>query len=125
MKRLAKWFAGPALVALVAAVAVFVPGAQSATSQTRTYYLAADEVAWDYAPSGINQITGQPFDEEAGVFVARGRDRIGKVYRKALYREYTDGTFATLKPVDPRWQHLGTLGPVIRAEVGDVIVVVF
>jgi FtsP/CotA-like multicopper oxidase with cupredoxin domain len=93
--------------------------------QTRTYYIAADEVAWDYAPSGIDQIAGEPFGDEENVFVASGRDRIGKTYLKALYREYTDATFTTLKPVPAEWQHLGTLGPVIRAEVGDTIVVHF
>ncbi len=99
--------------------------AAAVTAQTRTYYIAADEVAWDYAPSGINQITGEPFGEEENVFVARGRDRIGRVYLKALYREYTDASFATLKPRRPAWAHLGTLGPLIRAEVGDTIVVHF
>jgi hypothetical protein len=28
---------------------------------TRTYYIAADEVEWDYAPGGSNPITGMPF----------------------------------------------------------------
>jgi FtsP/CotA-like multicopper oxidase with cupredoxin domain len=93
--------------------------------QTRHYYIAADEVAWDYAPSGLNQITGEPFGEEENVFVAGGRDRIGKVYLKALYREYTDDSFATLKERPAAWAHLGTLGPVVRAEVGDTIVVHF
>ena len=93
--------------------------------QTRHYYIAADEVAWDYAPSGLNQITGEPFAEEENVFVAGGRDRIGKVYLKALYREYTDDSFATLKERPAAWAHLGTLGPVVRAEVGDTIVVHF
>jgi FtsP/CotA-like multicopper oxidase with cupredoxin domain len=109
-------------------VAVLVGHAKPAaagTAETRTYYVAADEVAWDYAPSGINQITGEPFGEEENVFVAGGRDRIGKVYLKALYREYTDSSFATLKPRPPEWRHLGTLGPLIRAEVGDTIVVHF
>ena len=102
-----------------------VTGASAEAVQTRHYYIAADEVAWDYAPSGINQITGEPFGEEENVFVASGRDRIGKVYLKALYREYTDETFTSLEPRPPEWEHLGTLGPVIRAEVGDTIVVHF
>ena len=46
-------------------------------------------------------------------------------YIKALYREYTDGTFTHLKQIPPQWQHLGILGPVIHAEVGDTIKVVF
>lgn len=93
--------------------------------RTRTSYLAAEDVDWDYAPSGTNQITGEPFDEAAAVFVGGGEDRIGRIYRKARYRAYTDDTFATPAAVDPAWEHLGLLGPVIRAEVGDAIEVVF
>lgn len=92
---------------------------------TRTYYIAADEVLWDYAPSGINQITGEPFGPVENTFVAPGRDRIGSKYWKVLYREYTDGSFSTLKPVSPEWAHLGALGPVVRGAVDDVIVIVF
>ncbi|HVN10467.1 MAG TPA: hypothetical protein VMT69_00105 [Kineosporiaceae bacterium] len=33
-------------------------GTFSPRGVTRTYYIAADEVAWDYAPTGRNQITG-------------------------------------------------------------------
>ncbi len=112
-----------AFVIVLAAAMKYVP--QAAAGTTRHYYIAADEVAWDYAPSGINQITGEEFDDEANVFVQSGRNRIGRVYLKALYREYTDETFTTLKPVPPEWDHLGALGPVIRAEVGDTIMVHF
>ena len=52
-------------------------------------------------------------------------DRIGSTYIKALYREYTDDTFSELKPRISEWQHLGTLGPMIHAEVCDTIKVVF
>jgi len=31
--------------------------------KTRTYYVAADEVNWDYAPSGRDEAMGHPFDE--------------------------------------------------------------
>jgi hephaestin len=92
---------------------------------TRTYFIAADEVQWDYAPLGFNNITGEPFDEAANVFVQNGPDRIGSKYIKALYREYTDGSFTRLKPRPAEWNHLGFLGPVIRAAVGDAIVVNF
>jgi FtsP/CotA-like multicopper oxidase with cupredoxin domain len=91
----------------------------------RNYFIAADEVIWDYAPTGINQITGQPFGEQENVFVQQGPDRIGRRYIKALYREYTDGTFHTLRQRPTGWQHLGFLGPLIRAVVGDQIHVVF
>jgi hypothetical protein len=29
--------------------------------QTRTYYIAADELDWDYAPSGTDQIHGEKY----------------------------------------------------------------
>ena len=46
-----------------------LPGAQAQTppaglnGKTRTYYVAADEVNWDYAPSGRDEAMGMPFDE--------------------------------------------------------------
>jgi hypothetical protein len=85
---------------------------------TRTYYISADEVRWDYAPTGRNQITGRPFDDVADVFVTRGRGAPGPPTAR-LYRGYTDGTFThrAVRPADER--HLGVLGPVIGAEVGD------
>jgi hephaestin len=92
---------------------------------TRMYFIAADEVTWDYAPLGFNRITGEPFDETANVFLANGPDRIGRKYVKAIYREYTDGNFNRLKPRPEQWNHLGFLGPVIRATVGDSILVHF
>ena len=30
--------------------------------KTRTYYIAADEVEWDYAPGGVNKMMGMKFD---------------------------------------------------------------
>jgi hypothetical protein len=102
-----------------------VGASQRSQSTTHTYYIAADEVAWDYAPSGLDQITGRPFDEIGRIFMQSGPDRIGRVYKKALYREYTDETYTTLKPRPPEWEHLGFLGPLVRAEVGDTIRVVY
>ena len=92
--------------------------------KTRTYYVAAEEVDWNYAPLGINGMTGKPFEGRANVFVKRGPDRIGSTYRKARYREYTDDTFTTPKQRPPEQEYLGLLGPVLRAEVGDTIRVV-
>jgi hypothetical protein len=108
----------------------FVFKTQAYTPVTRTYYMAADEVEWDYAPTGMNQITGEEFGSgtwvlDENIFVGQGPDRIGRVYTKCLYREYTNANFDSLKPVPPEWQHLGTLGPVIRGVVGDTLVVVF
>ena len=93
--------------------------------KTRTYYISADQVDWDYAPLGTNEITGEPFDEVADTYVKNGPGRIGSKYEKCLYRGYTDGSFThrVARPAGERY--LGLLGPVIRAEVGDTIKVVF
>lgn len=90
---------------------------------TRTYFIAAEEVLWDYAPSyPVNPMHNGEFTEEEKVFVEGNKaDRIGHQYHKARYVEYTDGTFAKPKERPPEWQHLGILGPVIRANVGDTI----
>lgn len=95
--------------------------------QTRTYFIAADEVNWNYAPSGMNMITGIPLsnDSTASVYTISGKDRIGSTYLKCLYRGYTDATFSKKQQDDENWEHLGILGPVIHAEVGDTIKVVF
>jgi FtsP/CotA-like multicopper oxidase with cupredoxin domain len=115
------------LLGLMVGVSAFIPSTLRGgpTGQTRTYYIAADEVTWDYAPGGVNQITGKPFGDAESQWVARGPHRLGKVLKKALYREYTDATFTQLKPRPKVWEHLGFLGPLLRAEVGDTIQVVF
>ena len=97
----------------------------SLVSKIRTYYVAADEVDWDYAPGGINRMMGMKFEGYSTVFTEQGPHRIGTVYRKAIYREYTDETFAHLKARAPEWQHAGILGPILRAEVGDTIRILF
>jgi len=96
-----------------------------ANAAERIYFIAADELTWDYAPANQDLMMGMAFDEDGKVFVERQRDRIGKVYWKAVYREYTDAGFKTLKSRPKEWEHLGILGPVIRGEVGDTIKVIF
>ncbi len=90
--------------------------------QVREYWIAADEVYWDFAPSfPINLMSGQEFSEDQRVFV---EDGIGRIYKKALYRKYTPG-WGELVPRPPEELHLAALGPIIRGEVGDTIVVHF
>ncbi|RKP23330.1 Cupredoxin, partial [Syncephalis pseudoplumigaleata] len=90
----------------------------------RNYYVAAEEVVWDYAPSNEDRIRGLRFEdsEVARISTVNGPGRIGHKYRKALYYAYTDTTY-TQRVARPDW--LGSLGPVIRAEVGDIIRVWF
>jgi len=94
-------------------------------ARVRTYYVAAEETEWDYAPLGIDIMTGQPFEGTSAAYTQPGPNHIGHIYRKAIYREYTDGTFAIRKPRAQQDDYLGLLGPILRAEVGDTIKVVF
>ncbi|KAJ6664911.1 hypothetical protein lerEdw1_005883 [Lerista edwardsae] len=93
-----------------------------AQAATRIYYIGIVEENWDYAPSGKNLITGQTLteDEEAILYVKRGADRIGRVYKKAIFKRFTDGTYTQEIPKPP-W--LGFLGPVLRAEERDTFII--
>lgn len=112
------------VAALLAGLAQLAP-AQSPPGKVRTYYIAADEVNWNYAPGGRDEAMGQPFDALQQGFTESGPHQIGRIYKKAVYREYTDDTFSALKKRSPDDAYLGLLGPVLRAEVGDTIRVVF
>lgn len=118
-----------AVAALLAACAIPERSSPPAADGgiTRTYYIAAETVLWDYAPSyPTNRTTGAAFTDDKKVFVeGNGKDRIGRIYQKARYIEYTDERFSTVKERPPEWEHLGLLGPVIVANVGDTIEVVF
>jgi manganese oxidase len=105
---------------------------EAAAGSVRTYYIGVEKVFWDYAPSGMNQIKNISLDadEDAAVFTKPGKDRVGRKYLKLQYVEYTNSTFSKRKrDVDPvyrkRWEHLGIVGPLLHAEVGDTIRVTF
>ena len=80
---------------------------------TREYWIAAEKVVWNYAPSGKNLIRA-----EMGLGVW------GKVlsYHKYRYIQYTDNTYMT-QVEQPEW--MGILGPQLRAVEGDSIKVHF
>jgi FtsP/CotA-like multicopper oxidase with cupredoxin domain len=90
-------------VALVSGVVAVYSTSRPAAPAVRTYYIAADEVTADLA-SGADPATR---------------------YVNARYREYTDATFSHPKPRPAGWEHLAFLGPLIRADVGDTIRIVF
>ncbi|XP_069419048.1 ceruloplasmin isoform X1 [Ovis canadensis] len=94
----------------------------------RHYYIAAEEVIWNYAPSGIDAFTKENLrapGSASEAFFEQGPTRIGGSYKKLVYREYTDASFSNQKERGPEEEHLGILGPVIAAEVGDTIRVTF
>lgn len=75
--------------------------------KVRNFYITAEEVIWDYA----SQSDSKP-----------STHTLGTKYYKALYYEYTDITF-TKKKEKYKWQ--GNMGPILKAEVGETIVVHF
>jgi len=77
-----------AAVAGALLVCLAMPAAGAAE---RTYYIAADEIVWDYAPSyPVSPLTGEPFTKEESIFLRQSENRIGRKYLKAVYREYTE-----------------------------------
>ncbi|XP_048258570.1 hephaestin-like protein [Haliotis rufescens] len=99
-------------------VLTLVPGCRAVE---RVFYIAAVEREWDYAPTGRNIINPQD-QGTADKYLVNGRNRIGGVYTKTIYRSYTDATYRTEIP-SPPW--LGLYGPIIRGEIGDTITVHF
>jgi hypothetical protein len=129
-----------------------IPG----TTNTRTYYIAAQMEYWDYAPryirshslwqdrsnplpffSQMNQITGEAVGSTIydAFLVANSRANgatvtgtLGRLSWTARYWQYPNENFNYNEAVRTHpapFEHLGILGPLIRAEVGDKIVVVF
>uniref|UniRef100_A0A8C8AKI2 ferroxidase n=1 Tax=Otus sunia TaxID=257818 RepID=A0A8C8AKI2_9STRI len=97
-------------------------------SHKRRYYIAAEEVLWNYGPDGYDKFTGQGLNatgSESAIYFTQGTDRIGGQYWKVRYVEYTDATFSEKKILSEDMKHLGILGPVIKAEVGDTVLVTF
>lgn len=113
-----------AVVVIGALAGVVALAAPVRGGTTHTYYIAADEVEWDYAPSGRDEMMGHAIDS-VEMSVTNGPAGIASRFLKARYREYTDSSFHTLKPIPPEWAHLGIMGPLLRAAVGDTIRVVF
>jgi manganese oxidase len=113
-RRASGWFRLACIVFLVATIAPAAPkkAAAPVPGKTREYYIAAEEVTWDFAPSGRDLLYNRPIP----------KPYTNTVYPKMRYIEYTDGTFSVKKP-QPEW--LGILGPIIRAEVGDTVIVHF
>jgi multicopper oxidase len=95
------------------AFCLLICSASAGFAVTRHYYIAAEDVPWNYAPSGMNLLRALPVPRPWNAKLE---------WPKTRFIEYTDDTFTTKKP-QPEW--LGILGPIIRAEVGDEVDVTF
>ena len=102
------WVIGTILLGILAALAPLLFASGPATAkvsaavtyvpQTRTYYIAADEVEWNYAPTRQKPDHRQAVRRRAAIFVKQGPDGSARTYIKSLYREYTDASSRHLKP---------------------------
>uniref|UniRef100_A0A8B9FMQ9 ferroxidase n=3 Tax=Psittaciformes TaxID=9223 RepID=A0A8B9FMQ9_9PSIT len=84
------------------------------------YFIAAEEVTWDYAPNIPDSLDRHYKAQHLDNF----SNLIGKKYKKAIFRQYTDASF-TKRLENPRPKETGILGPVIRAQLHDNVKVVF
>uniref|UniRef100_A0A8B9X3X9 ferroxidase n=1 Tax=Bos mutus grunniens TaxID=30521 RepID=A0A8B9X3X9_BOSMU len=108
------------------------PGHQANPHQryqaARIYYIMAEEMEWDYCPDRSWELEWHNQSEKDSyghIFLSNKDGLLGSRYKKAVFREYTDGTFRVQRPRTGSEEHLGILGPLIRGEVGDILTVVF
>uniref|UniRef100_A0A9J8AAU2 Coagulation factor VIII, procoagulant component n=1 Tax=Cyprinus carpio carpio TaxID=630221 RepID=A0A9J8AAU2_CYPCA len=93
-------------------------GIRSTESRFRSYYIAAEEIMWDY---GINKPAQLIKPRE----VRRGMRKYFPAYKKVVFRAYQDRDFKHPIKRGELDEHLGIMGPVLKAEINDVLTVVF
>ncbi|XP_028272452.1 coagulation factor VIII [Parambassis ranga] len=91
---------------------------RSGNIRLRNYYIAAEEITWDYGIKTPPQFI-DPRD------MRRGMRKFLPEYKKVVFRAYTNQDFQ--HPVDRRelQEHLGIMGPFIRTEINDLLTVTF
>ncbi|XP_034037066.1 coagulation factor VIII isoform X2 [Thalassophryne amazonica] len=84
-------------------------------SKTRKYYIAAEEITWDYAPHL------KPTDSElqSGYFLSSPR-QLDYKYKKVVFVEFRDASFTKRKKSD-----VTLLGPLLKGEVNDQFHITF
>jgi hypothetical protein len=88
------------------------PSASRSKAHVREYFIAAEQVEWDYAPSGLELMHGAEVPYPWGLH---------RRATKTRYVEYTDGTFSQRKPQP---ESLGILGLIMSrktARAGDPV----
>jgi hypothetical protein len=105
--RLRRFGVVPATLGLLAIGAMVsvdhVQASSAADGDTRTYYIAADPVDWDYAPSGKG-LLGRAFDANAPTYLDGGADRIGHVYRKSIVWSMLSRDFSLISKILERYR---------------------
>ena len=99
----------------------------------REVFVQAEEVDWDYAPLngstcgpafGTSAEPWLPFEPGSPLFAAgNGTLSLGRKIKKAMFVKYQDSSYSIRTPRDPSEAYLGILGPTLRANVGDTIII--
>ncbi|XP_026530402.1 coagulation factor VIII [Notechis scutatus] len=88
------------------------------TGKIRPYYIAAVEVTWDYGGS-----IPSPYLRDSDPRTSWRK--LSRSYKKVVFQEYFDSSFTRQIVRGELDEHLGILGPFIRGQVEDTIVVTF
>ncbi|ETE61422.1 Coagulation factor VIII, partial [Ophiophagus hannah] len=88
------------------------------TGKIRPYYIAAVEVTWDYGGS-----IPSPYLRDNDPRTSWRK--LSRSYKKVVFQEYFDSSFTRQIVRGELDEHLGILGPFIRGQVEDTIVVTF
>ncbi|KFQ02416.1 Coagulation factor VIII, partial [Leptosomus discolor] len=91
-------------------------------SKVRRYYIAAVETTWDYMHSNLLSVLQAPAGMSGHSDPQTSMSGVPPRYWKAVFVEYPNASFMQPKP-KPAW--MGLLGPTIRAEVYDTVVITF
>ncbi|XP_077589064.1 coagulation factor VIII [Stigmatopora nigra] len=91
---------------------------RSSKTMYRKYYIAAEEMDWDY---GVKKATHliKPGEKR------RGMRKFLAAYKKVVFREYPNEDFLKASPRGELEEHLGIMGPFIKAEINEHLTVVF
>ncbi|XP_056456329.1 coagulation factor VIII [Gadus chalcogrammus] len=94
------------------------PRSGTGDNKYRNYYIAAEEVTWDYGIRIPPQLI-RPRE------MRRGMRKFLPEYKKVVFRAYTNGDFKHPVVIGELQEHLGIMGPFIRAEVHEQLTVTF
>nr|XP_046181148.1 coagulation factor VIII-like [Oncorhynchus gorbuscha] len=86
--------------------------------QYRSYYIAAQEITWDYGIRKPHQLIKTRERR-------RGMRKFLAEYKKVVFRAYSDRDFQIPVTRGELQEHLGLMGPIIKAEVNDLLTVTF
>ncbi|XP_021439089.2 coagulation factor VIII isoform X1 [Oncorhynchus mykiss] len=86
--------------------------------QYRSYYIAAQEITWDYGIRKPHQLIKTRERR-------RGMRKFLAEYKKVVFRAFSDRDFQIPVTRGELQEHLGLMGPIIKAEVNDLLTVTF